>query len=278
MAPTPHSSGSFLSKVAGAVTLGWSDSPGGRAWLRRRLSLSARRALRLRSRPFSADGLRSVLVVAPHPDDETLGSGGAVALLARAGVPTHIAFVTDGSASHPLHPVFTPAQIAGIRENEARAATAALGIDWSRVEFLGAPDGGLADLGAAGAAEVAARIARLLTRLNPDAILLPCRGDGSSDHNAAFQLVEKALGETGQRPRMLEFPIWAWRNPLLLLKPLVTSRTVWRVALGELRDAKLAALAAYVSQTLPIPPDKEPLLSPEFKSEFTSTEEFYFEQ
>lgn len=225
-----------------------------------------------------AGGLRAILVVAPHPDDETLGCGGTLALFARADPPPRIAFVTDGSASHPAHPVFTPVQIAAKRRLEAQAATTALGAEWSRVAFLGAPDGKLANLDAGDASRIVARIAQLLLETRPEVILLPCRHDGSSDHDAAFGLVEGALKETGQRPRMLEFPIWAWRNPLLLLKPLLSSHAVWRVDLGGAREAKLAALAAYVSQTLPIPPDRESVLPPEFASEFTTAEEYFFEK
>jgi LmbE family N-acetylglucosaminyl deacetylase len=43
---------------------------------------------------------RKILVVAPHPDDETLGCGGLISLLAQNGSAFYIVFVTDGSASH----------------------------------------------------------------------------------------------------------------------------------------------------------------------------------
>jgi LmbE family N-acetylglucosaminyl deacetylase len=219
-----------------------------------------------------------VLVVAPHPDDETLGCGGTLVLLARARVNLHIAFVTDGEASHPSHPVYSPAEIAVLRRNEAQEASAALGVNWRRTAFLGAPDGKLASLDAGTAEETVARMAKELLETEPDAVLLPCRDDGSSDHGAAYGLVGEALKRSGRRPRMLEFPIWAWRNPLLLLKLVAASRCVWRVDLGDARKSKLEAIQRYASQTLPIPPDREPVLPPEFTSEFMDSSEYYFEK
>ena len=43
----------------------------------------------------------SAVVVAAHPDDEILGAGGTIALLARAGARLRLVAVTDGEASHP---------------------------------------------------------------------------------------------------------------------------------------------------------------------------------
>ena len=42
-----------------------------------------------------------IIVLAPHPDDETLGCGGLLAACAAAQIPAHIFVLTDGSLSHP---------------------------------------------------------------------------------------------------------------------------------------------------------------------------------
>ena len=52
--------------------------------------------------PYAASALpvphaRSVLVLAPHPDDETIGCGGCAALYAQAGIPVRALVMTDGS-------------------------------------------------------------------------------------------------------------------------------------------------------------------------------------
>lgn len=96
-----------------------------------------------------------VLVVAPHPDDETIAAGGLIADLTRHGVPVQIVFVTDGdgwawavtSALGRGRP--RPAdyrRLGELRRAEAIRAAGALGVPEAAIEFLGFPDGGLAAL------------------------------------------------------------------------------------------------------------------------------------
>lgn len=104
----------------------------GAAWL-------AGRALPAVARPApwtSAGGL-GVLVVAPHPDDETLGVGGASVLHAAAGDDVTLAVVSDGSASRAGG--LAPAEMARRRKQEVEAAAAVLGI--RRLVCLGLPEG-----------------------------------------------------------------------------------------------------------------------------------------
>jgi LmbE family N-acetylglucosaminyl deacetylase len=265
-------------KVASALTLGWSDTPRARLAIRRTASSIASIILRLRSSRLSAEMPTSVLVIAPHPDDETFGCGGTISAMVRSGVLLHVAFLTDGSASHPNHPVFTPADVAALRASEARLATQVLGVAWNRVTFLGAQDGELARLCGDSLLRIVHAIAALTSRLKPEAILLPCRDDGSSEHDAAFRLVCTALEEADLRPRILEFPVWSWWNPFLILKSLGMCRKVWRVDLGNARDIKARAMASYVSQTLPIPPDTRAALPLGFESMFSGDKEFVLER
>lgn len=218
------------------------------------------------------------MVISPHPDDESFGCGGTLALMARRGVLLHITFVTDGSASHPGHPLVTPADIAGRRHAEANKAAAILGIGPGNVTFLKAPDGELDRLTGQPLQDVLDGIAGLLSQLRPEAILLPCRGDGSSEHDAAFRLVRRVLDNSDVRPRILEFPVWSWWNPILILRSMFAYKHVWRVELGDARDVKALAMASYVSQSLPIPPETTSALPPGFASMFLGKEEFLFEK
>ena len=83
-----------------------------------------------------------VVVVAAHPDDETLGAGGMLAELAAAGRPADVVVVTDGSASHPGSSTVRPDQLRTQRADELRRALAILSPE-SHLTLLGRPDGGV---------------------------------------------------------------------------------------------------------------------------------------
>ena len=82
---------------------------------------------------------------------------------------------------------------------------------------------------------------------------------------------------SGLSPRILEYPIWARWNPRRLLRPLLSSRRVWRVDFHGREQLKRSGIAAYASQTTPMPPSESPALSARFLSFFLEPEEFFFE-
>lgn len=96
-------------------------------------------------------------MVAPHPDDETLGAGCLLHEAARLGARCAVICLTDGGASHPGSRLWPPERMARAREAELRAAVAALA-PGAAVAALGLPDGGLPE-GGAEAEAAAARIA-----------------------------------------------------------------------------------------------------------------------
>jgi LmbE family N-acetylglucosaminyl deacetylase len=122
----------------------------------------------------------AVLVVAPHPDDEILGCGGAIALHVRRGDSVHVALVTAGEGGGE----------AGARLSESRAAAAALGR--TELTCLGAADGRVAqDAGLAG------RLAALLARVRPAVVYAPSPFEMHRDHVAALDAVAAALCAAG---------------------------------------------------------------------------------
>lgn len=78
------------------------------------------------------------LVLAPHPDDETFGMGGAIALAVAAGITVHIIVLTDGALGGQD---IEHQHLVAVREQETQAALACLGV--VQVEFWREPDRGL---------------------------------------------------------------------------------------------------------------------------------------
>ena len=118
-----------------------------------------------------------VLVVAPHPDDEIIGCGGAIALHARRGDAVHVALVTRGEGGGD----------GATRIEETRASGEGLGL--ASVSCLDSPDGRV------GRDEtLTARLAALLDTLRPRVVYAPSPFEMHPDHVATLHAVAGALG------------------------------------------------------------------------------------
>jgi LmbE family N-acetylglucosaminyl deacetylase len=244
---------------------------------RRLLHRLVKAALRARARSYPVEDQVRCLILAPHEDDATLGCGGLILSKRLEGNPVDILYVTDGSASHPSHPILTPDALARQRRSEALAAAATLGVEHCRTHFLDVRDGTLDRLSRPETDALVDQISQVLVRTRPDEILLPCRRDCSSEHDAAFILAQRALKRSGLKPRLLEYPIWSLWASQHLLRPLVTSKRVWRVEFSGYEHAKRSALGCFRSQVEPTPPWDQPVLPRDFVALFGSPEEFFFE-
>ncbi len=147
----------------------------------------------------------AALVVAPHPDDETLGCGGTILRKLSLGANAHVVLMTDGSGSHRGMP---PQELVQRRSTEARAACAALGIDSDRVTLLAFPDGRLSEHESA----AASRLTELLQTLQPKQVFAPYRHDNHPDHLATTRAVVSAIGQYSQPCKLLEYPVWFWEH------------------------------------------------------------------
>lgn len=157
---------------------------------------------------------RTVLV-APHPDDETLGAGGTLALMHDAGLPVKVVFLTDGEDSHPPSPERSRAELGQIRRGEAVEACRCLGV--SDVAFCQFPDGRMPAEGADDFEDAVSRLEAIIGDFDPHTILTTWRRDRHGDHRAASQLCQTLIDRRSGRntPRLIEFPVWVWeaRSP-----------------------------------------------------------------
>lgn len=219
----------------------------------------------------------SVLVVAPHPDDETLGCGGAVAQLRSLGRSVQVLVVSDGTRSHPNSLSYPPPRLRAVREAETIAAMKRLGVDSEQITFLGLPDGAVPTKDAAQFAQAVALCQAYLAQVMPETIFLPYRFDPHPDHQATWQIVQRSLIHLSQLPRQIEYPIWDWdpeqRNSL------PRSYHAWRIDISAVSDLKQQAIAEYRSQiTDLINDDPEGFrLTPDLLTYFTRPWEVYLE-
>ncbi len=231
--------------------------------------------LRTFSKPFVVRE-ETMLVIAPHQDDESLGCGGIIARRRNEGLPVHVAFITDGSASHPGHPLVSPARLAQLRRSEAMQATAYLGVEHTSVHFLDEPDGTLNSILAERRELLVSRLTTLLVEVKPQEIFLPCYPDGSSEHDATFGFVMDAIERSRTQADIWQYPVWTWWNPVLLLRRWAHSKDCRRLPLEDYYQSKLQAIGCYQTQIKPIAPDTHASLPKELIAIFQEDSEFFF--
>ena len=149
-----------------------------------------------------------VLVVAPHPDDETLGCGGLIAALTQRGIVVHTVFVTDGGASHRNSAQWDRGRLASLREEEAAAALAQLGAGAQPRSFMRLHDAAMPAAGTPAHDLALAQAKALIDDLVPSHAILPWRRDPHCDHCDAWSLFTMALRQTGRQIEVLEYTIW----------------------------------------------------------------------
>lgn len=199
------------------------------------------------------------VVVAAHPDDETLALGGTLPALAALGWALHLVAVTDGEAAQPRAAHLSPTDLGAVRRGETAAALAVLGLEGITVTRLGLPDGAVSR-------HVHALVGHLRPLLEGAGLCLAnAPGDGHPDHDAVGRAATQAAGDMA----LLTYPIWMWhqRRPGAGDVPWHRAR---RLPLdAEAVARKATAVAAHVSQvTVPAGADQA-VLSPAFLAHFS---------
>jgi LmbE family N-acetylglucosaminyl deacetylase len=189
----------------------------------------------------------SVLVIAPHPDDEVLGVGGTIARLADEGRRVTVAIVTKGSIEH-----FDAALIERGRQ-EAREAHCLLGV--AETAFLDLP---AARLDQIPHVTINAALLQVIERTRPSTVFVPFRGDIHRDHQLVFDSTLVAVRPTNG---LVVAEILAYET---------LSETNWNAARGvtspfipdcyvridKYLDKKLRGVATYASQLREFPHER----------------------
>lgn len=191
-------------------------------------------------------GYEGLLVVAAHPDDETLGGGGLIARAAELCLPIHVVVATGGSPDGDPDVVAT-------RRAELAAAVAELAPD-ALVTTWDYPDAATGSR----RADLLEDLARLVEATPVDwLIAAPWSGDGHHDH----EVVGAATAEAAAGRPLVGYPIWMWHwaDPADAAVP-------WPRMTALLVDpaAKRRALDRYPSQT----EGDEPMLRAEVLAHF----------
>jgi LmbE family N-acetylglucosaminyl deacetylase len=208
-----------------------------------------------------------LLVVAAHPDDETLGAGGFLRAVHAAGGRVRLVVATDGEAAFPEAGPAEQAALARTRRDELDRALGALGLDGIEVHRLGLPDSGLTDV-----------VDELVEALRPlaadaDACLAPWVHDPHPDHAAAGRA---ALAAAPVGAHRFGYPIWTWpwgdpEDPRLPWPHLFVHRND-----PAAQEAKRRAVRCHASQLSPAADGGAPILPASVLAHFDTGSEAFF--
>jgi LmbE family N-acetylglucosaminyl deacetylase len=232
---------------------------------------------------------RSCLVIAPHPDDETLGCGATIARTVEAGCDVRVVVATDGRDSHQST-VISADGLSQIRRAELVEACRILGVPRDHVIWLGCEDGRLGrhtDF-------VRQRMADTIAEFGPAQVLSPSGIDEHADHRALASVIRGLIGDGTIRCPVYEYPIWFFHARTWLpggrATPWGLVRMAWRliVATFTIRpvtvrtagvlERKRQALTAFTSQTANLTgePGWAAALGSRFVSNFLGPHEIFF--
>lgn len=189
------------------------------------------------------------LVLAPHPDDEVLGAGGLLQMLAREHAAVRVVLLTRGENNPWPQRLLERRWLIGEREREhwgkrrlgeCRMALHTLGLAPELVLVsLGWPDGEIGNLLMESPEALVTRLAQEFADFAPTHVVLPCADDRHPDHNSAAIAAALALERVQPRPQTLAYLVHG------------AARVPPGVALAldsEQRQTKLSALRQHATQ------------------------------
>lgn len=198
--------------------------------------------------PEPREGVERVLVIAPHPDDEVLGAGGAIAQFISGGHQVLVVFITNGDANtaakrfftwNPLNRAEDYRSLGYRRMKEAARATSILGVRADHLLFLGYPDQGLLYLWTTNMAKGApynspytqadhpfylnsfnpeasytgedllGDLITIVSQYRPTVVYVPHPKDGHPDHYASARFAEEALAAVPIDPEVRYYLVHA---------------------------------------------------------------------
>lgn len=187
--------------------------------------------------------MKSILVVAAHPDDDALGCGGTLAKLSKEGALIHIVFLADGVFSRAGEQAAQQEELLA-RRAAAKAACDVMGV--TSVSFGSFPDN---RMDTCALLDVTKAVEELIAKHKPDTIFTHHAGDVNIDHRRVHEAVTTAcrpqLTSCVKTVLFFEIPSsteWQFPGSGPAFEP------NWFVDISDTLESKLAALEAYADE------------------------------
>jgi LmbE family N-acetylglucosaminyl deacetylase len=223
----------------------------------------------------------TVIVFAPHPDDETLGCGGTIAKKVAEGYEVLVVVMTDGRflllKSFGIEDDPSPEQVKEIRRGEVLRATKILGVPEENVVFLDFIDGTLEE----NEKPAEEKVTEILEKYAPSEVYFPFERDGHPDHQVANRIVRRAVEKIGMKPAIYRYTImhkFARFGPLLESFFSIFKRDRVSVDVSEFLPLKIEAVEKFKSELTAISPKQSEPHTKDFKKFLKRKEKFYIDK
>ena len=214
-----------------------------------------------------------VVILAPHPDDETLGCGGLIARRISEGRRVVVVVITDGRALLRRFGIAanpSEAEVSAMRKDETRRSVEILGGNAADIRFLDFENERLV----AQKADALARITALLKELAPSEVYFPSPFEGHAEHVVTNEIARAACAATGACPATFEFIVDLKRGTSIESLP----RRLQPVDVSAHRDRERRALAQFRSHLDVIYRGQPAPLAANYDHYLTAEEPFLVEQ
>jgi len=217
----------------------------------------------------------TIVVVAPHMDDEALACGGLIAKLPDKN-RIHLIYATDGMKSPA--PILSGDEITPglgrVRMQESVKAMKMLGLPEKNLQFLCLPEAELkANLPA-----LQRSLGEKLKELDPQYILAPFRFDRHIDHLAVNHMVVFAIEQGGTNAQLVEyFVYYRWRLlPKRDIRKYIQPQYLFQLDISDVAALKRRSLGCFTSQTtIYYPWQTRPILTPTLLDEECANPEYF---
>ncbi len=227
---------------------------------------------------ISVDDWGKTLIVAPHPDDESLGCGGAIKLLRNNNSEVYVLVLSDGTLSHPNSKKFPAVKLRDLREKEIIEALKVLNVEKEKIRFFRYKDRAVPNENSENWNEIIKKCREYFYEIKPQTVFVPWRRDPHPDHRAAYKIVS-TIKKTLANLRIIEYPIWLWEIAQTEDAPQIGEVSAHRLDVSSVKNLKRQAIYKHNSQIAGlIDDDPEGFqLSPEILENFLTDWEIYFE-
>lgn len=191
---------------------------------------------------INLDNFSKVLILAPHPDDETIGCAGLIQKMLQSGRNVVIIYMTGGERSHSGCCNIDGKIIIDARHDLTVKSAQILGVPQENLHYLNYKDGNISfDDGET------EKLKSLLENLKPDIIFVPHHGEGWSDHIQTRNIVKKLTSDKASIA-LYEYCVWFWYYNV---RGIDWKNACKLTMTREQHEKKLQAMDAYIRPLAP---------------------------